>query len=291
MAILTGINTRLIGSAGEWTFSRQGGRTIARQKVDGKGGVRRTYAQMVLRAQWGNLVNLYRAFGGRLLLAFEGRRAGVSDFNEFMGANLGSAAAVFLTRGEVRQGGCVVSGYQVSRGSLPSVACRIADGKYRSDIATGSLNLGADTTLGQFSAALTANNAGIVAGDQLSCFVARQTVGSDGVPYVHVEAHEVTLDPGDETPLASVVDTRFFSPVEGEIGVSDVVEGALAWVHSRRTPSGTKVSSQRLLAENALLGRYQGEAQRAEAIRSYGGLQTEPFLTPNDTNTAAPANP
>ncbi|MBQ6069727.1 MAG: hypothetical protein IJK84_09500 [Bacteroidales bacterium] len=33
MAILTGINTRHSGSAGEWTFARLGGKTVAKQKV------------------------------------------------------------------------------------------------------------------------------------------------------------------------------------------------------------------------------------------------------------------
>ena len=44
MAILTGINTRLHGSAGDWTFARVGDRTIAKQKVEKKAVPTRTLA-------------------------------------------------------------------------------------------------------------------------------------------------------------------------------------------------------------------------------------------------------
>ena len=66
MAILSGINTRLRGSAGDWTFSRLNGQTVAKQKVETKENPTRTFAQMIRRVQWANLVALYQAFEGNL---------------------------------------------------------------------------------------------------------------------------------------------------------------------------------------------------------------------------------
>ena len=49
MAILSGINTRLRGSAGDWTFARLNGQTVAKQKVETKENPKRTFAQMIRR--------------------------------------------------------------------------------------------------------------------------------------------------------------------------------------------------------------------------------------------------
>ena len=73
MAILSGINTRLRGSVGDWTFSRLNGQTVAKQKVEAKENPKRTFAQMVRRVQWANLVALYQAFEGNLHPSFENK--------------------------------------------------------------------------------------------------------------------------------------------------------------------------------------------------------------------------
>ena len=73
MAILSGINTRLRGSAGDWTFARLNGQTVAKQKVEAKENPKRTFAQMIRRVQWANLVALYQAFEGNLHPSFENK--------------------------------------------------------------------------------------------------------------------------------------------------------------------------------------------------------------------------
>ena len=73
MAILSGINTRLRGSAGDWTFARLNGQTVAKQKVEAKENPTRTFAQVVRRVQWANLVALYQAFEGNLHPSFENK--------------------------------------------------------------------------------------------------------------------------------------------------------------------------------------------------------------------------
>ena len=278
MAILTGINTRLRGSAGEWTFTRLGGRTVAKQKVERKEIPSRTFAQMRHRVRWANLVNLFRAFTGTLHPSFESRPQGVSDFNMFISANIGGSP-VYLTSQEATQGGAVVAPYQITRGSLPSVevVANGPNGEVGTDISLGSLTIGESTTLKQFSDAVVNNNANYQNGDQISCFVAKQSTNSvTGVPYVEIDAYEVTLDQTDNETLISE-----FDPDGVVFTTMATVNGGVAYVHSRKTPSGTKVSTQELLVNNTLLPNYQSDAKMLEAVKSYGGTTSDAFLTPN----------
>ncbi len=292
MAILSGINTRLRGSAGDWTFSRLNGQTVAKQKVETKENPTRTFAQMIRRVQWANLVALYQAFEGNLHPSFENKDARVSDYNEFMSANIG-AAPVYLTKDQARQGGCVVAAYQVTRGSLPSIVMTENDTHVVStDIALGGLSIDIDTTIKDFSDAVVHNNPNYRYGDQISCFIATQTMdAATNVPRVTIEALEITLDGvDDETTLYDVVNARGFSTVSNKLGASAAVTGAIAWIHSRRASSGTKVSTQRFMVNNTILSGFQTEDARDKAILSYGGTLSEQFLTPN-TPAAPIVNP
>ena len=265
------------------TIRQVDGRTITSEKVTHINS--KSYAQMVRRVQWANLVNLYRAFAGTLHPSFENRPQGVSDYNEFMSANF-AVVPVYLTRDEARQGGAVVADYQVTRGSLPTIDVTEGTGGFPvTDIQLGSLTIDGDTTLAEFSQAVVDNNAGYAHGDQLSCYVVKQSQNTtSAVPYVAVKAMEVTLDlNATDTLLSDVVDADGFASVGGRLGRNSTVNGAVAWVHSRLTPSGTKVSTQRLYVSNSLLAQYQSAAKRAEAIASYGGGQEPEFLTPNAT--------
>lgn len=299
MAILTGINTRLRGSAGDWTYARLNGQTVAKQKVAPKDVPVRSYRQMLRRVQWANIVNVWRAFSGNNHPSFENRGARVSDFNEFMSANLGSVP-VYLTKDQARQGGAVIAAYQVTRGSLPSIVMEEvpgtggAPGKVSTDIALGSLTVDASTTVKEFSEAVVSNNGDYFHGDQITCFLARQTVNATSqVPYVKIDAMEVTLDLNDNsTKLYDVVDAEGFSSNNGRLGTSLTnFTGGIVWIHSRRAKSKTAVSSQRFLVKGNLLQNYTTEAARTEAILSYGGVLGDQFLTPNDENVAAPVNP
>ena len=292
MAILTGINTRLRGSAGDWTFSQLNGQTVAKQKMQAKENPKRTFAQMIRRVQWANLVALYRSFDGNLHPSFENRDSRVSDYNEFMSANSG-AAPVYLTKDQARQGGCVVAAYQVTRGSLPSIVMtEDASHVVSTDINLGSLTIGSGTDIKAFSDAVVQNNPNYRYGDQISCFIATQSMdAATNVPRVSIEALEITLDGvDDETMLYDVVNAHGFSTVGGHLGADAAVTGAIAWIHSRRSSSGTKVSTQRFMVNNSILSGFQTADARDKAILSYGGTLTEQFLTPNDTE-APQVNP
>ena len=179
MAILSGINTRMKGSLGDWTFSRHDGKTVASQKVERKSTPTRKKSQMRLRTQLSNLVNLFRAFGQTLHPSFEKRKSGASDFNEFVRANLG-AVPVYLTKSEAKQGGSVVAGYLVTLGTLPSINVTMGAGDVATtDISLGSMSITASTTLKAFSNAVVNNNRDYEYGDQISAFIATQTVNSE----------------------------------------------------------------------------------------------------------------
>jgi hypothetical protein len=247
---------------------------------------------MIRRVQWANLVALYRSFDGNLHPSFENRDSRVSDYNEFMSANIG-AAPVYLTKDQARQGGCVVAAYQVTRGSLPSVIMtEDASHLVSTDIALGGLTISASTDIKAFSDAVVQNNPNYRYGDQITCFIATQTMdAATGVPRVTIEALEITLDGvDDETMLYDVVNAHGFTTVGGKLGASAAVTGAIAWIHSRRASSGTKVSTQRFMVNNSILSGFQTEDARDKAILYYGGTLSEEFLTPN-TPAAPVVNP
>ena len=94
MAILKGIFRKQTGSIGDMTLRVVNGQTVTSEKVTRNAS--KTFAQMRRRVQWANLVNLFRSFEGTLHPSFENRPPLTSDFNLFMGANIG-LVPVYLT--------------------------------------------------------------------------------------------------------------------------------------------------------------------------------------------------
>lgn len=293
MAIINSITMgKSFGSLGNVTLRLVGGDTIASQKVmkKGKGG---TVAQVKIRARWGNLVNLYRAFAGALRLCFEGLNARVTDFNAFIKKNI-MASTVYLTSGEVASGGAVVFAARVSDGTLPSIAHTMGTGDVIvSSIALGSMAITASTTLKAFSQAVINNNPEFQAGDQISAFLVKQQVNTEsGIPYVEVLKQEVTLDVEDEdTILRDLVTAECFSVVDNHVGFGASINGGGCYVHSRKTANGIQVSGQNLVVTNSILPTYQTAAQRQLALESYHAESDVPFIVPNIVDPAAPVTP
>ena len=282
MAILKGIFRKQTGSIGDMTLRVVNGQTVTSEKVTRN--TSKTFAQMVRRVQWANVVNLFRAFEGTLHPSFESRPRSWSDFNAFMSANIGQFG-VYLTASEASQGGCLVAPYQITRGSLPSVGMGTTEaGVITSDIKVGALDITDETTLAAFSAAVRANNSGWEYGDQLSAFVALQKVNTiTQVPYVEVHAYEITLAEDDETLVLDLIDNdpTCFTVVDQKLCLNAPINGGACYVHSRKDGQKTRVSTQRFTATNDLLDAYTTEAKRTEAIISYGGKTSGEFLTPN----------
>lgn len=281
MAILTGVNSKLRGSIGNITYQRINGQTVAKEKVEKKATPRRTLAQMRKRMAWANIVHIWQSFKGDLHPSFEGKDRRSTDFNEFMSANL-AGSGVYLTKNESMQGGAVVEAYQVTRGSIPSVGVAFGEnGVPVTDIAVGDLAFGASTTLRRFSQAIINNNRNWEYGDQLTVFIARQTVNSTtGIPLVNIEAVEITLGDSDVQLIGDLVDVDLFVVNDGYLGLAGTVNGGVAVIHSRKTQGETRVSTQFFVVSNPLLVQYQSSTAFETAVNSYGGINSEEFLTP-----------
>lgn len=269
------------GSAQNLTYTTLGGETIAKGKVAFPTNPK-TVGQMFRRVKWANIVNLWQAFTNRDKPSFQTKAARVSDFNMFIAKNINNIP-VYLTHAEAGQGGCVVAGYQITEGSLPSIDVGTGTGSVAlSDISLGNLVIDSDTTLAQFSAAVINNNSGYLDHDLITFFEFDQSQNTvTGVPIVSVQSWQVELDRSDEeTLLSDLVEANGFTSVDNKLGAAQVIAGGCAWVHSRKTADGTEVSTQSIYTTNALLAQYQTTSKRLEAVLSYGGKTTRAYLTP-----------
>lgn len=288
MAKVNGVATQLSGKVGELIFTQTKNGTIVYEAPARKKTPRRSEQQMSTRTQWANLGATYMMFDGTLKRGFEALPTNMSVYNAFVQANLG-VVKVYITKAMRLNGGCVLAPYQITRGSLPSIGMSVnGSGVVVSDLALGSLQIGAQTTVGQFSQAIIANNAGWQVGDQLTFFLGRQTVDPvTSIPRATLTPNKVVMDVVDETPLWSVCGKEGFTSVDGYLGMNAVLlAGAAAWVHSREAGQGQlKVSTQFFYVENAALASYQTSAALMASANSYGGINTGGvYLQPNVAN-------
>ena len=202
MAKVTGVATQLSGRIGQFIYRRTKSGTIVCEAPAKDSVPKRSEAQMQVRAQWGNLAAVFRQFNQTLKRGFEGLNGRMSDFNAFMQANV-NVVKVYVGKKVLLNGGSVLAPYQITRGSLPSVAMRLDDGNVLvSDISLGGLAISATTTVADFSNALIACNDDYEAGDQLTFFYGRQTTDLvTGVPRAKVSGFKVMLDPLDNAAL------------------------------------------------------------------------------------------
>ena len=281
MGKLSGIISKISGSAGNVTFKVRNGETIVSEKVT---QVRnpRSNAQMQTRTKWGNIIAMYKGIRPLLNYGFENKPKNLSDYNMFVKLNM-QRPAVYLTKQQVAGGGCVACAYQITQGSLPSIVISGTGNNSATDIYLGSLTIGASTTVAEFSQAVVNNNADYKYGDQISFFeITQQTNAETGIPYCQFSASKVILDAADTSVLWDVAGRAGFygqDSMLGHYGASFV--GAFGWVHSRKSDGKTLVSSQNLIAVNAtLLAEHQGDAAYTLSKSSYGA-SIESFLIPD----------
>ena len=284
MAKVTGIATQMSGRIGQFIYRRTKSGTVV-YEAPAKGVAKRTEAQMQMRTQWGNLAGVFRQFNRTLKRGFEGLNGRMSDFNAFLQANIG-VVKVYVGKTVLLNGGSVLAPYQITRGSLPSVAMRLGDGNVLvSDISLGGLAITATTTVADFSNALIACNDDYEAGDQLTFFYGRQTTDNvTGVPRAKVSGFKVMLDPQDTMPLWDVVSPLGFSSADGCLAMNDGISDAAAvWVHSLEDGAGgVRVSTQFMYVDSGILDKYQGSEAMKDAADSYGGINNSAaYLNPN----------
>lgn len=285
MAIIKSLAVgRAKGSAQDLTYSVVGGATIMKGKVAFPKNPK-TVRQMNRRVTWANLVNLWQSFNQRDKPSFETKRPRVSDFNAFMGINIGGNM-VYLSQSEANQGACVVAPYQVTEGSLPAIIHEFTNSMgVMTDIALGSLNITDETTLGEFSAAVIDNNENYENGDQIVFFDFHQSVNpTTHVPYVSVTSNRVTLNTDSEDYLSDLIpNAAGFEVINNRLGYSAAIVGGACYIHTRKAGDGsTLVSTQKIMVNNQILQSYQSDVSRISAILSYGGKTTADYLTPQD---------
>ncbi len=291
MAKVNGVATQLSGKVGELIFTQTKNGTVVYEAPVRKKTPRRSEQQMSTRTQWANLGATYMMFDGTLKRGFESLPTNMSVYNAFVQANLG-VVKVYITKTMRLNGGCVLAPYQITRGSLASIAMSLTSagsaqgaGILVSNLALGSLEISASTTVAEFSQAIIANNAGWQVGDQLTFFLGKQILDPvTSIPRATLTPYKVVMDVVDETPLWNIVSADGFTSVSGYLGMDAVLlAGAAAWVHSRETGTGgLRVSTQFFYVENAALASYQTSAALIASANSYGGINTsEVYLQPS----------
>ena len=284
MAKVNGVATQLSGKVGQLIYRQTKYGTVVYEAPSKASIPQRTEAQMQVRTQWGNMAAIYRQFNQTLKKGFEGLNGKMNDYNAFIQANT-NVVKVYVPKSVRLNGGSVLAPYQITRGTLPSVAMvKNSGGVLVSDIALGGLVIGAETTVADLANAVIAYNAGFEAGDQLTFFYGQQTTDAvTGIPRARIYGFKVMLNPGDSTPLYEVVSEIGFSSVDGKLGMSQsITDGAAVWVHSREDgTSGLKVSTQFLFVDSSVLAGYQGSQAMAASANSYGGINTSAvYLNP-----------
>lgn len=296
MAKTSGFLSEASGKLGNNLVARQTVHGTVLAKMPRKTSTpRRSEKQMYLRCQLSNEAANFKLYEGKLALAFEEKGAGQTEYNLFVQANYG-VNPVFITKQERLNGACVVADYQFCRGSLKSIAVtKNGAGVMVSDIALGDLVIGETTTVAEFSAAVLGHNPEWEELDQMTFFYAKQTTDPvSGVPRADMDSWKVVLDLLDNSRLMEHVSAVGFANVDGYLGMSEaLVDGGIAWVHSRENSSTIKVGSQRLVVVSGVLSYYQSERAMRKSYDSYGGVNSKvAYLKPvYSTGAFGPSGP
>lgn len=235
---------------------------------------RRSEDQFKNRGQLPNIGGNHGLYSGKQEKAFENKPATLSEYNMMVKINWG-VSPVYLPKNLKMQGAVIVAPYIYCMGSLPSIGMSLNQGGVLvTDIALGGLEIGADTTVAQFSQAVIGQNSAFEEQDQITFFYAQQTFDALNVPRATMETWKVVLDLYDGTKLLTMVSGVGFASVGGYLGMGVVLQnGGASWTHTRNNGSSSiKVSTQRLFCVNEILAQYQSVSAMKAAADSYGGI-------------------
>lgn len=283
------------GGAGGYSFYVRKGEQVIRQRKNNSNygsGASRTYAQMIRRIKWGNLVNVFKAMKSWQPKAYDSKKQGQTDYNIFMQLNINRATAA-LTREMCLSGCAVIEPCQVSRGSLPPIALALAGSgnQYVSDIVISNAIQGS-TTVGQLSTDILANNPQFKEGDNLAfCFFYNWKDSRVEWPFVSTRYTEITLDTTSATVVNSIpaLDNRLSKSTGGNLQASWSAgtplspnnEVGMVLIHTRKSASMLAVSSQEIVTNgNSILSSFVGNTWYQTCIDTYG-LTDEVPLDPS----------
>ena len=289
------INPLYSGGAGGYTFYVRSGEQVVRQRRNNSNygeSASRSYAQMIRRIMWGNLVNIFKQIKSWQQKAYDSKLVGQTDYNMFMKLNI-NRATVGTSKEANQQGMAVWENYQVSNGSLPAInyTLNTTDHRYVTDINVSEAITPA-MTVGELATNLIANNPRFKAGDNLAFIICKnhQYIGVE-FPYAYSEYYEITLDTASTKPLSDVAvigakltedanDKLCVTYPADEGGSGPIIQG-IAIIHTRKVNGSLQVSSQSvLMTSDTFVQQYSGETWYQHCIESYG-LDTEVPLDPN----------
>lgn len=289
------INPMYTGGAGGYSFYVRDGEQVVRQRKNNSNygsTASRSYAQMIRRIRWGNLVNVFKAIKSWQQKAYDAKRYGQTDYNIFMQLNI-NKVSVGTTK-EMNEGGAgIVEAYQVSRGSIPPIGYTVNTTTHLwiTDIAI--LNaITFQTTIGELSTDILDNNPTFQEGDNIA-FIFMQNWMDSRVewPFVQSKYAEITLNKSN-TALVSdipVIGERLSQSSDNTIQLLYTEPGqyvvgsevGFACIHTRKSSGSLQVSSQSILMNTqTIIQNFSGSEWDDTCIQTYG-LDTEVPLDPN----------
>ena len=274
MATVTGISTRMTNSAGQWTFYKRLGKTVAREKMEKRPNQQRSRTQVEHTIRMNNLVAFWAHTKGCLSGSFVWKRQGLTDYNAFVSENY-NRNRICLSRGMTKLGACVAGPYILSRGYLEPIEVSLsAEGVLYTDIALGEgFEITPQTTVRDLSIAIVDHNQelGFRFGDVIMIVAVKQkTESSDGCPRMLFRSRVLHLDVYNTDPLSFAPDDpTALAVVNGCLGATAPIVGGRAWIHASRTKRGTDVSTQKLVLSGEPDAPYSTPEAREAAIASY----------------------
>lgn len=280
------------GGAGGFTFYVRGGEQVIRQRKNNSNygdTASRTYAQMIRRIRWGNIVNIFKSIKSWQKKAYDSKLAGQTDYNWFMKLNVNKA--IVGTSKEMNEAGCaIVEGYQVSVGSLPPINNSVAGSgtNYVTDIVLTNA-ITSSTTVGQLATDILNNNPQFEEGDNIAFVFFRNWLTSRTEwPYAASVYTEITLDKASTKLVSAIVNLgsrlskstgNFLQASYTTTGLYDVThEVGFVAIHTRKTASMLAVSSQDIIiSDNSLITQFSGADWDNQCIATYGLTEEVPL--------------
>lgn len=267
MAIVTNDISPMMGSVGAVTYYKVGNKVIAKQKNSRQASPTRSPMLMRQRTMVSNVVSVWNTLKEELRDCFEGNPQ--SAYNRFR-ALAYRGVAVYLPKQLAKVGCSVVAPYQISEGSLRSIAVTDCNGTMKTDIDLGNLVIDETTTVSDLTEAILRHNSDFHAGDTLTYLLLTQTLDHLNHPRTTPKWAVVRLDSRDDSLVWKRFGTQGFATVGGSLGAAHPIEGGQAWIHRRRTRDGILSSSQHLEVSNALFEQYGSSEALKAAAKSYG---------------------
>lgn len=253
------------GSVGDVTFARSKGQQVARAR-NRQPNNPRTAAQMTQRSIFADAVKFYsRGVQNLYTFAFEDKRAKESDYNAFMRHN--AKNGIYMTKDMIDSSAYPAIGkWIMSFGSLAELKNSIASNLLVADTGVSATAVTSLTTVGTLSAALLANS-NYMSGDIITFVVINSDATAGTAPNpLNVGStapvwtlKQIILNAADTTTLASLgITVALSSDNTIALGTTDTISavGGAVCIHSRKTDSGLKVSTQELVLNTGAVTAY-----------------------------------